>query len=452
MDSKQTFEHFCLKSINDRVQNHSNLLEMSNIKCSSEFTKQRVIAMNNLQPSVTLLSKGQSPSNSISLVPSSNTTCDIINNNKLEATQNNEIIDITGDNLDPICIDADDDVVIVPNSAQESTDYIPLEIIKESNRRKKENINIKNTKRDTSVIEIADTQDDLIFVTEENIGKTNSRFRKRKNINNNKNTLMPTIINVGKLKKKKRKKKITEVSMKLAKNIMQNILANELVTLNLKPSYKPTNTNCSSTSTADNNYTQLVTKVDDRLHTKQKTPKLSLSFSDFQNNMCNIQKINRTGLREIIIDGSNIAMGHSNNRFFSVKGLEIAIAYFLKKGHKVTAFVPAFRQKYNQTSDVKLLKKLSDQGCIVFTPSREVNGRRITPYDDRYIIQYATACEGIVVSNDNFRDLFLEKPEWRETIEKRLLMPTWVGDVLMFPEDPLGRNGPNLNSFLRFPV
>lgn len=156
-------------------------------------------------------------------------------------------------------------------------------------------------------------------------------------------------------------------------------------------------------------------------------------------------------LREIIIDGSNVAFGHSNGKTFSVKGLEIAIDYFVKRGHKVIAFVPQFRQKHNQTTNRNLLISLADKGYVVFTPSREVNGRRITPYDDRYIIQYAAACEGVVVSSDNYRDLFMERPAWRTTIERRLLMPTWVGDMLMFPEDPLGRHGPNLSTFLRFP-
>lgn len=64
-------------------------------------------------------------------------------------------------------------------------------------------------------------------------------------------------------------------------------------------------------------------------------------------------------------------------------------------------------------------------------------------------MKYAAQCEGIVVSNDQFKDLYEEKPEWRETIEKRILPPTFVGDVLMFPEDPLGRHGPSLDKFLR---
>lgn len=68
----------------------------------------------------------------------------------------------------------------------------------------------------------------------------------------------------------------------------------------------------------------------------------------------------------------------------------------------------------------------------------------------RFILEYATMCGGIVVSLDQYRDLYNEKPEWRETIEKRLLTPTFVGNYVMFPEDPLGRNGPKLQEFLRY--
>lgn len=63
-------------------------------------------------------------------------------------------------------------------------------------------------------------------------------------------------------------------------------------------------------------------------------------------------------------------------------------------------------------------------------------------------MNYATKCKGIVVSSDQFRDLWYEKAQWRETIEKRLLTPTFAGDYVMFPEDPLGRSGPSLDEFL----
>lgn len=69
----------------------------------------------------------------------------------------------------------------------------------------------------------------------------------------------------------------------------------------------------------------------------------------------------------------------------------------------------------------------------------------------RFILQYATLTEGVVVSSDNFRDLYDENSGWRETIEKRLLMPTWADQgTIMFPNDPLGRNGPTLDQFLRY--
>ena len=46
---------------------------------------------------------------------------------------------------------------------------------------------------------------------------------------------------------------------------------------------------------------------------------------------------------------------------------------------------------------------------MVFTPSLEVGGRTYTPYDDRYILQYAMDHDAVVVSRDNFRDLVLVK-------------------------------------------
>ena len=43
-----------------------------------------------------------------------------------------------------------------------------------------------------------------------------------------------------------------------------------------------------------------------------------------------------------------------------------------------------------------------------------------------------------------------EKTTWLEVVKNRILMPTFVGDDLMFPYDPLGRSGPSLDRFLRF--
>ncbi|XP_069356088.1 endoribonuclease rege-1-like [Maniola hyperantus] len=160
---------------------------------------------------------------------------------------------------------------------------------------------------------------------------------------------------------------------------------------------------------------------------------------------------NKTGLRMVVIDGSNVAMQHSRGRVFSVKGLKICIDYFVQRGHVVRAFVPQFRCKAGKSTDGKLLSQLERQGLVVFTPSREIQGRLINSYDDRYIVQCAAEFDSVIVSGDNYRDLLLENPRWRHVIENRLLQFTWVGDMIMFPRDPLGRSGPTLEQFLRHP-
>ncbi|XP_071559567.1 uncharacterized protein [Temnothorax nylanderi] len=150
-------------------------------------------------------------------------------------------------------------------------------------------------------------------------------------------------------------------------------------------------------------------------------------------------------LREIIVDGCNVAMAHTNGKEFSEKGIQIVVDFFKLRGHNVKVFLPQHVRKKEHT----FLEKLYKEGTVVFTPSRLIDGRQITSYDDRYILKYATSCGGIVISTDQYRDLYREKPEWRNTILNRLLIPTFVGDYIMFPEDPLGRFGPNLETFLR---
>ncbi|KAK3086023.1 hypothetical protein FSP39_012303 [Pinctada imbricata] len=159
-------------------------------------------------------------------------------------------------------------------------------------------------------------------------------------------------------------------------------------------------------------------------------------------------------LRYIVIDGSNVAMGHGNGKFFSCKGIKIVIDYFLNRGHKhVTAFVPEWR-KYSPRPDTPIkdqdiLTELKEDGHLVFTPSRRINGRLITSYDDRYVLSLAETEDGIIVSNDQYRDLMREKASWKKIIEDRLLLFSFVGDNFMPPEDPLGRNGPTLTEFLQ---
>ena len=50
-----------------------------------------------------------------------------------------------------------------------------------------------------------------------------------------------------------------------------------------------------------------------------------------------------------------------------------------------------------------------------------------------------------------FRDLVNKKSEWTKVVAERILMPTFIGkNDLMWPHDPMGRHGPNLDQFLCF--
>lgn len=95
--------------------------------------------------------------------------------------------------------------------------------------------------------------------------------------------------------------------------------------------------------------------------------------------------------------------------------------------------------------------ELEKERLLVFTPSRQVGGRRLVCYDDRYVLRLAAETDGVVVSNDNYRDLISENPEYRKIVEERILMYSFVNDRFMPPDDPLGRNGPKLDRFLRKP-
>ncbi|XP_069375295.1 NEDD4-binding protein 1 isoform X2 [Paralichthys olivaceus] len=156
-------------------------------------------------------------------------------------------------------------------------------------------------------------------------------------------------------------------------------------------------------------------------------------------------------LRTIIIDGSNVAMSHGLGHFFSCRGIALAVQHFWDRGHRhISALLPQWRQKSDpRIKEQHYLTELQKLGLLSYTPSREVQGKRISSYDDRLMLQLAQKTDGVIVTNDNLRDLSDETPVWRDIIKKRLLQYTFVGDHFMVPDDPLGRGGPHLDDFLR---
>ncbi|NXB81919.1 N4BP1 protein, partial [Donacobius atricapilla] len=167
-----------------------------------------------------------------------------------------------------------------------------------------------------------------------------------------------------------------------------------------------------------------------------------------------LELINEPGkpsLKHIIIDGSNVAISHGLRKFFSCRGIAIAVDYFWKRGHRnITVFVPQWRTRRDPyITEQNFLTQLEDVGILSLTPARMVLGARIAAHDDRFLLHLAAKTGGVIVTNDNFREFVTESIAWREIIQKRLLQYTFAGDIFMVPDDPLGRNGPRLDDFLR---
>ncbi|KAL4127405.1 hypothetical protein QTP88_011576 [Uroleucon formosanum] len=158
-------------------------------------------------------------------------------------------------------------------------------------------------------------------------------------------------------------------------------------------------------------------------------------------------------LRPIIIDGLNIGHAHGLGTF-SVKGIEICIQFFTDRGHKdVIALIPIHRQGPPGSKRKNMLNKLYNKGQVCFTPSRKIHNLRMTCHDDRIILEYANKCNGVVVSNDNYRDLYDENEAFKEIIENRLVMVMFVKNDIIVPEDQYNRR-PNilfLSDILCFP-
>ena len=109
----------------------------------------------------------------------------------------------------------------------------------------------------------------------------------------------------------------------------------------------------------------------------------------------------------IVLDASNIAMRHGEQKtIYSTKGIEIAIEYFTKNGHKVISFLPDYLFKEKDPNkhgkkrvlpdNLPYLYGLVSKGLVVKSPPQD--------YDDSYCIQYAKSKNAFVVSNDMFRD------------------------------------------------
>ncbi|CAH8493089.1 unnamed protein product [Dicrocoelium dendriticum] len=183
-----------------------------------------------------------------------------------------------------------------------------------------------------------------------------------------------------------------------------------------------------------------------------------LSFSTATNRSVsddreNIQPTNHptlvsTRLRSVVIDGSNVAFAHGNQKKFSPQGIRLALEFFFKRGHtNVVAVVPRFRRGVGGG----LFDRLERGGYLCYSSSRFMQHERQVADDDRIILQLAVQSNAVVVSNDQFRNYRDENESFRDVIDHRLLQYTIALDTFLIAEDPHGAKGPSLSECLRMP-
>jgi len=176
----------------------------------------------------------------------------------------------------------------------------------------------------------------------------------------------------------------------------------------------------------------------------------------------------RKRLRPIVIDGQNVAVAHGkeiargfdSKLRFSARGIQIVVKYFVDRGHtkhEVVVWLPEILKdkldkKFKDFRDNKaIIDKLEEDGHIKYSQVRRVGGEIRVSYDDRLIVESATANGGVIVSNDKFRDLVHEeRGKFRAAIENRRVSFNFLNNNFFPTRDNLGKNGPGLDKLLEF--
>uniref|UniRef100_A0A182NRX9 RNase_Zc3h12a domain-containing protein n=1 Tax=Anopheles dirus TaxID=7168 RepID=A0A182NRX9_9DIPT len=128
--------------------------------------------------------------------------------------------------------------------------------------------------------------------------------------------------------------------------------------------------------------------------------------------------------RTVLLDACNIS--HYNQRMprFSVARLSKAITHFVEAGHAVHAVMPRFHLYTRQWNDPDRLNGLYRKNYIITTPCKEFPNPKSQVYDDRILMAIASKYNCAVVSNDMFRDMAHEHPQWSYVVHN-LCLPFW---------------------------
>ncbi|CAD6198375.1 unnamed protein product [Caenorhabditis auriculariae] len=157
-----------------------------------------------------------------------------------------------------------------------------------------------------------------------------------------------------------------------------------------------------------------------------------------------------TLLRPVFMNAVEVGYSYAQcdrDKKLNVRGVTIALWYFICKGHQAIALLPyCFKSYAEKSSCYAELMALYRLNLIEFTPGY---GSEKYAEVNRIMVNRAHETGGCIVARSQMQGITENKPNLINVVEQRLLMPTFNGDDIMFPIDgPLGRNGPSLKKTL----
>ena len=156
--------------------------------------------------------------------------------------------------------------------------------------------------------------------------------------------------------------------------------------------------------------------------------------------------------RPIVIDGLNICYAYKNNGRLDAEGLKVTYNCLKKMGFEdqniifILKHIPRHYKK-----DCEIAEEFHQKGVLYYAPSRKIQKGNyyIQSDDDLFILKTAKELNGVILSNDQFRKQKTTHPEYSDIIDKGLIMPRFIGNKLILPDDPLGPDGPSLDQMLK---
>jgi predicted nuclease of predicted toxin-antitoxin system len=118
----------------------------------------------------------------------------------------------------------------------------------------------------------------------------------------------------------------------------------------------------------------------------------------------------------VVIDTANVSHEHGSGNF-STKGLPIVVEHYRNLGFRVIAFLPEhyLTQHYpDPLQDWSPLESLVAEKILIPTPGAD--------YDDLYLVEYARKNNGVIVTNDKYRDVPLTFSDSKE----RTTVSNWI--------------------------